>query len=189
MGHNSEQDNLRRQQFHKLLGQIKVKESDIAGTKGDLAALYDRAKISGISKDVLKLAKKWGDMSDTEIAAEVRDIFFVAQELKTAVGRQLSLLDEDRAPTTEVAHDAGYLVGVQGGDATNPYDHACEEGQAWQNGFNEGNTFRNAEFKVAIDAAEEGDEEGDDDGDEDDGADNEAGDDGEEFTDDDQPNP
>ena len=124
MGHNSDQEKLRRQQFHILLGRIKGKEGDIAGAKGDLSALYDRAKIAGISKDVLKLAKKWGNKSDAEISEEISDIIFVAQELKTSAGRQLSLLDEDRAPATEVAHDAGYLVGVQGRSATNPYDLA-----------------------------------------------------------------
>ncbi len=189
-GHNSEQDQIKKQHFHKFLGEIKTKESEMAGTKGDLAALYDRAKTIGISKDVLKLAKKWSNKSDAEISAEVQDIVFVAKELRTAVGRQLSILDEDRAPSTEIAFDAGYMIGVSGGDATNPYDHSSDDGQAWQNGMSDGNKLRNATLLAAVEDDEpDDDEEPEGDKSEDAAGDNDAGEGGEEFTDDEKANP
>lgn len=150
--HNSEsaEQQLRRQQFYLILGEIKRRDSEMAATKEEMKGLYDRAKKFQISKNAINLAKRWSDMSDADIQAEVDDIVFVAQATKRKVGRQLSPLDEDRAPLTEQAYDAGYIVGVEGGDATNPWTAGSEEGNKWQEGVNDGNAFRNAKFAEAI---------------------------------------
>lgn len=155
--HNGEtQDELlRKQQFFKLFGELQNKNSDAAGIKGEINGIYQRAKAFKISKGAFKFALTLQDKDTSEVIADLEEKLWVARNMGHSVGRQFNLF-EDKTPQDERAYQEGHAVGAMGGENKNPYDAGSPEGQAWQKGMNEGNTFRNETFKAAIDETELG---------------------------------
>lgn len=155
--HNSKskQELYEEQQFMKAFAEIRGYDSDMAGIKGDLSGLYKRMQDLGWSKNDFNFAKSLMDKDVGQVVADFERKIRIARLFGHTVGRQLELLDEDKAPETERAYEAGLAAGKLRGEMKNPYQPATEEYNEWQRGMNDGNAFLNEDLASAV-AAEGG---------------------------------
>lgn len=148
-GHNSNDDYV-EQIFHGTLSVIKADKSEIAGVMAGMKDAYDKAKGVGIPKSVFKWAM---DLEDKDINEVIRDLQWkikVARWLGHPLGRQLDLLEVDRADAEERAYAEGLAAGKGRKENSNPYGGDSLMGQAWQTGFNDGTAFVNKDLSATM---------------------------------------
>lgn len=145
IGHNQEKDPEQMREdkaFLDAYSQIKSAESQMAGLKGESSAIYKRIQnIGGWTKADIKFAQSLEDKDVGQVIADFERKIRIAKLFGHRLGRQLSLLDEDRSPQADRAYEEGWAAGSLRKQATNPYD--AEAGQRWQSGFNDGTAFIN----------------------------------------------
>ncbi|NTS31300.1 hypothetical protein HQ945_08530 [Phyllobacterium sp. BT25] len=154
-GHNSNDDYI-EQVFHETLGVIKQDKSEIAGIMSGMKDNYKRASNAGIPKSVFKWAQ---ELEDKDINDVIRDLEWkirVARWLGHPLGRQLDLLDVDRADAEERAYAEGLAAGKGRKENINPYGVDSPMGQAWQRGMNDGTAFANKDLSKTINGEDPG---------------------------------
>jgi len=176
-GHNvlSEREQWEEQQFLNGYRQIKGMESDLAGTKGEIAGIYKRIEsCGGWTKADIKWAKELDEKDAPKVLETMRRRLRIARMLGHGVSRQVEMFDEDRTPLEDRAYDEGLAAGKLRKSAQNPYGVDSPAGQAWQRGLNDGTAFINADLASKFGHGD-GDEliSGDDPDDEDDNGDDE----------------
>ncbi|WP_421983396.1 hypothetical protein [Roseibium sp.] len=176
-GHNekTQQELYEDQQFLKAFTEVKSLDSTMAGTKGNLSALYKRLKDIGWTKKDFDFAKSLQDKDVGQVIADFERKIRIAKLFGHALGRQLDFLDQDRTPMVDRAFEEGAAAGRLRQEMSNPYQPGSEEHNSWQSGFNEGNTFINKDLAKAISDPLTG--EADEDGSDEDETDDEDGDD------------
>lgn len=149
VGHNSN-DEYVEQVFHDTLGTIKQDKSEIASIMVGIKDAYDKAKGVGIPKSVFKWAQELEDKDINEVIRDLEWKIKVARWLGHPLGRQLDLLDTDRAPAEERAFAEGMAAGKGRKENANPYGGDSAMGREWQRGFNEGTAFANKDLSAAL---------------------------------------
>lgn len=151
--HNTktEQELYEDQQFIKAFTEIKEMNSDMAGTKGDLNALYKRMKdMGGWTKKDFEFAKSLEDKDVGQVVADFERKIRIAKLFGHQLGRQLDMLDEDRTSQVDRAFEDGKAAGMLRKGTSNPYHPGTEQYQAWQNGNNEGTAFINKDLAAQV---------------------------------------
>lgn len=147
----TEQELYEEQQFLKNFLDLKSLRSDMAGTKGDMNAVYKRAKdIGGWTKKDFEFAQSLEDKDVGQVIAEFERKIRIARLFGHQLGRQLDLLDQDRTPEDDRAYEAGLAAGRLRKAASNPYQPGSTQFQRWQEGFNEGTAFVNKDLAAAV---------------------------------------
>lgn len=149
-GHNSGLDPAQERAFIREFQNIKDAESEMASSKGELAQIYKRLENAGFSKDHVAFAKSLEKKNVSEVLADFEMKIKICRIVGHAVGRQLDFLDKDRTPIEDKAYADGVAAGKFGRSATNPYGMETMSGQRWQQGFGDGNKFRNEALNEAV---------------------------------------
>jgi len=149
-GHNSGFDPAQEKAFIREFQNVKDEEAAMAGSKGTLAQIYKRLENAGFSKEHIAFAKTLEKKNVSEVMADMEMRIKICRVMGHAAGRQLDFLDKDRTPIEDQAYTDGYSAGKFGRPATNPYGMETMAGQRWQQGFNDGNVFRNEALAEAI---------------------------------------
>jgi len=155
----SEQEQYRRQQFMRAFAEIRDADSEMAGVKGDLSALYGRMKAMGFTKADFKFAKSLQDKDVSVIIEEHERRIWIAKIFGHQLGRQTEMFDEDRTPAEDRAYQEGHAAGMLRKENQPPYDPTTPQGQAWQKGFNQGTEDVNKDLDNVVN----GDDQDDDD--------------------------
>jgi hypothetical protein len=135
------------QQFLKGLREISNLESDMAGKKSDIGAVYRRGEqCGGWTKADFKWAQELEKKDAPKVIATMERRIRIARLLGHGVARQFSMFDEDRTPLDERAYEEGYAAGALRKPMANPYGLESPAGQAYQRGFNDGNAFINKDL-------------------------------------------
>jgi hypothetical protein len=163
----SEREQWEEQQFLNGYRQIKEHKSDMAGTSGEMAGIYDRIKKLGFTKADVKWAEELDEKDASEIIATMARRLRIARMFGHGVARQIEMFDADRTPAEDVAYGLGLAAGKLRKEATNPYGADSPQGQAWQRGMNDGTEFINKDLAAQFEepAGDELIQGGDDDGD------------------------
>ena len=149
----TEQEQYEEQQFLKNYLEIKGHRSSMAGTKGDMNAVYKRAKdLGGWTKKDFEFAQSLEDKDVGQVIAEFERKIRIARLFGHQLGRQLDLLDQDRTPQDDIAYEQGLAAGRLRKAATNPYQAGSAEFNRWQEGLAEGNAFANKDLASAMKA-------------------------------------
>ncbi len=110
-------------------------------------------------KDSIKWDKKGGEAM---IQAAFERLARLARWAGFEIGTQTELFRD--APKNQTPYDRGYLVALDGGEASSPYDPGSSQAQEWMTGFHEGTAKMNAIMRTKdaeeFDEAEEGDADG-----------------------------
>lgn len=163
----TEQEIYEDQQFLNAFGEIKRLESDMAGTKGDIGAVFKRLKDLNFTKKDVEFAKSLEDKDVGQVVADFERKIRIAKLFGHRIGRQLSLLDSDPAPQMERAYDEGLAVGRLRKQASNPYQPGTREYERWEDGNREGHQIANKALDEAVNGGDgDGDGEGESDADE-----------------------
>jgi len=157
LGHNqlTEDEQLRNQQFYKLLTEYRGQMSDRATADTNIKDIYKRASTFQIPNGAFAFAERLRNGDAAEIIADLEMKLWVARATGHELGRQFDMFRGDRAPSDEIAYDKGFTAGAMRSSAKNPYDLGSADGQAWQRGFNEGTAFINKELANKMNEAEE----------------------------------
>ena len=131
---------------------LKQLKSDMAGTKGDMGAIYKRLKDLGFTKKDVEFASSLEDKDVGQVIADFENKIRIAKLFGHQLGRQMSLLDQDRTPQEDRAYEEGKAAGMLRKSSTNPYQAGSAEFQNWQKGMNDGTEFVNKELNKAVNA-------------------------------------
>lgn len=142
----TEREQWEEQQFLNGFRQIKEAKSEIAGTMGDISAIYDRIKNIGFTKADVKWAMELDEKDATEVIATMARRLRIARMFGHGVARQIEMFDSDRTPADERAYGEGLAAGKLRKDSANPYGADSPQGQAWQRGMNDGTEFINKDL-------------------------------------------
>lgn len=143
------------QQFLKGFTDLKELRSEMAGTKGDMNAVYKRLKDLGWTKKDIEFALTLEEKDVGQVVADFERKIRIAKLFGHQVGRQLDLMDKDRTPQADRAYEEGMAAGRLRKSASNPYGPGSQEHQRWQEGFNEGNAFINKDLAAEINGTSE----------------------------------
>lgn len=156
------------QQFMRGFSDLQGLRSDMAETKADMGAIYKRLKDLNWSKADVEFALSLQDKDVGQVIADFERKIRIAKLFGHRLGRQMSLLDEDRTPQDERAYAEGKAAGMLRRQVNNPYHPGSAEARSWDRGNRDGNAFINKDLAEAIGASSEdvGDENDDDAGDE-----------------------
>lgn len=150
----TEQELYEDQQFLRGFADLKILKSDMAGTKGDMGAIYKRLKDLGWSKKDIEFATTLEDKDIGQVIADFERKIRIAKLFGHQLGRQLNLLDADRTPQEDRAYEEGLAAGrLRKNESSSRYDPGSTAGQAWLKGFNEGHAFINRELDAAVNGA------------------------------------
>ena len=150
----TEQEIYEEQQFLKNFLELKNLNSSMAGTKGDINAVYKRAKdMGGWTKKDFEFAKSLDDKDVGQVIADFERKIRIARLFGHQLGRQLELLDQDRTPEEDVAYEKGLAAGKLRKAATNPYQAGSVQFNRWQEGLAEGNAFINKDLSAVVNGA------------------------------------
>lgn len=151
-GHNEKtpQELYEEQQFLKAFSELKSHKSDMAGTKGDMGAIYKRMKDMGWTKKDFEFAESLEDKDVGQVIADFERKIRVAKMFGHKLGRQLDILDQDRTPQDDIAFEEGLAAGKLRKPATNPYQPGSKEFNRWQEGLAEGTSFINRDLAAEI---------------------------------------
>lgn len=149
----TEQELYEDQQFLKGFTELKGYRSDMAGTKGDMGAVYKRLKDLGFSKKDVEFAFTLEDKDVGQVIADFENKIRIARLFGHQLGRQLELLDQDRTPQEDRAYEEGKAAGMLRKSAANPYQAGSQEFQNWQKGMNDGTEFVNRDLAAAMSKA------------------------------------
>lgn len=123
---------------------------ELARVERDLGEAYRTAKKksrraatdAGCRLDFLDLAMKMGKWQDSDPLEWIKGLAHVAWKLRTIEASSEPLFsfetDANEETDSRKAFDLGYIDGFQGRTQSNPYDAASELGQAWLNGWGDG---------------------------------------------------
>lgn len=147
-GHNerSEREQFEEQTFLNVFRDVKNGKSAIGEEMAEINAAYKRLKPCGFTKGDVKFAFELEEKDSAEVIATMQRRIRIAKMLGHGLARQLSMLDEDRAPLEDRAYDEGLAAGKLRKDMANPYGLDSEAGQAFQRGINDGTAFINQEL-------------------------------------------
>ncbi|THK33992.1 hypothetical protein EHS39_32975 [Ensifer sp. MPMI2T] len=143
------------QQFLKGFTDLKELRSEMAGTKGDMNAVYKRLKDLGWTKKDIEFALTLEEKDVGQVVADFERKIRIAKLFGHQVGRQLDLMDKDRTPQADRAYEEGLAAGRLRKSASNPYAPGSQEHQRWQEGLNEGNAFINKDLAAEINGTSE----------------------------------
>jgi len=176
-GHNekTEQELYEDQQFLRGYSEIQGLRSDMAGTKGDMNAVYKRLKDLGFTKKDVEFAQSLEDKDVGQVISDFERKIRIARLFGHQLGRQLDLLEKDKTSEQERAFEAGRAAGQLRKQVANPYQPGTREYEKWEDGMKEGTQFINREMGKAM-GVDEGRSDDADDGDEDENENDEAGD-------------
>lgn len=150
----TEQELYEDQQFLKGFHELKAHRSEMAGTKGDMNAVYKRMKdMGGWTKKDFEFAQSIEDRDIGQVIAEEERRLRIARMFGHPLGRQMDLLDQDRTPQADIAYEQGLAAGKLRKSATNPYHAGSVEFNRWQEGLAEGNAFINKDLSAAVNGA------------------------------------
>ncbi|MEN5275812.1 hypothetical protein ABE527_02570 [Brucella sp. TWI432] len=149
----TEQELYEEQQFLKGFTELKDHGSKMAGTKGDMNAVYKRLKDIGWTKKDVEFAKTLEDKDVGQVIADFERKIRIAKMFGHQLGRQLDMLDADRTPQEDRAYEEGFAVGRQRKSTGNPYQPGSGEGQRWQQGVNDGTELANKDLSGAMQEA------------------------------------
>lgn len=156
------QEDYEDQQFIKSYSALNGLRSEMAGTKADMGAIYKRLKDLGWSKKDVEFAQSLEDKDVGQVIADFERKIRIARLLGHSLGRQMSLLDEDRTPQEDRAYEEGKAIGMLRKQSSNPYQPGSREFNRWAKGNKDGTAFVNADLAAAIGAIADGDEEDED---------------------------
>lgn len=161
------QEKYEDQQFLRAFVELRDHESKMAGTKGDIAAVFGRLKDCGWTKKDFEFAKTLEDKDVGQVIADFQRKIRIAKLFGHQIGRQLDLLERDQATPGDRAFEEGLAIGRLRKKAGNPYQPGTEEYQRFQEGVNQGHAEVNEQLEADLNRAETSDD-GDepDDGDE-----------------------
>ncbi|CCF19103.1 conserved protein of unknown function [Pseudorhizobium banfieldiae] len=146
----TEQELYEDQQFMKGFADLKKLQSTMAGTKGDMGAIYKRLKDLGFSKKDVEFAFTLEDKDVGQVIADFENKIRIAKLFGHQLGRQMSLLDQDRTPQEDRAYEEGKAAGMLRKSGSNPYQPGSPEFQSWQKGMNDGHAFINKDLAAAV---------------------------------------
>jgi hypothetical protein len=138
------------QQFLRGFGELNGLRSDMAGTKGDMNAVYKRLKDLGWSKKDLEFAQSLEDKDVGQVVADFERKIRIAKLFGHRIGRQLDLLADDKTPEVDRAFEAGRAAGVLRKTVANPYQPGTAEYERWEDGNKDGHQFINKELGAAV---------------------------------------
>lgn len=138
------------QQFVKGYTEIKAMQSEMAGTKADMGAVYKRLKDLGWTKADIKFVQSLEDKDAGQVIADFERKIRLAKLYGHQIGRQIDLLANDGATEADRAYEAGRRAGMMRKANINPYKMGSEQYDAWQRGNNDGHAFINQDLKVAV---------------------------------------
>lgn len=144
------------QQFLKGYAEIKGHNSEMAGTKADMGAVYKRLKDLGWSKDDIKFAESLEDKDVGQVISSFERKIRIARLFGHRLGRQLDILQTDNATEADRAYEEGRQAGLLRKTNINPYQIGSEKYDAWQKGNNDGHAFINQDLKAAMTPATPG---------------------------------
>jgi hypothetical protein len=147
----TEQEVHEEQQFLKNFLELKNLQSSMAGAKGDMNAVYKRAKdMGGWTKKDFEFAKSLEDKDVGQVIAEFERKIRIARLFGHQLGRQLELLDQDRTPEEDVAYEKGLAAGKLRKSPANPYQPGSLQFNRWQEGLADGNAWINKDLSAAV---------------------------------------
>ncbi|MDQ0422356.1 hypothetical protein J2045_003404 [Peteryoungia aggregata LMG 23059] len=146
----TQQENYEDQQFLKGYADIKKAQSEMAGTKGGMNAIYKRLKDLGWSKKDIEFAMSLEEKDVGQVIADFERKIRIAKLFGHRIGRQMSLINGDGATEADRAYEEGRLAGMLRKANLNPYAAGSEGYDAWQRGNNDGYAFINQDLKAAI---------------------------------------
>ncbi len=141
------------QQFLKGYADIKKSQSEMAGTKGGMNAVYKRLKDLGWSKKDIEFAQSLEEKDVGQVIADFERKIRIAKLFGHRIGRQMSLLNNDGASEGDRAYEEGRLAGMLRKANLNPYPMGSESYSEWQRGNNDGHAFINQDLQTAIKTA------------------------------------
>lgn len=150
-GQNTEREQWEEQHFLNGFGQIKAYKADIAGTMGDINAIYERLKKIGFTKADVKWAMELDEKDASEIVATMQRRLRIARFFGHGVARQMEIFEKDRTPAVDAAYERGVADGKLRKENANPFGMDSAQGQAWQRGFNDGTEFINKDLADQFD--------------------------------------
>lgn len=155
--HNTKTDQelYEEQKFLEGYAELKGLKSEMAGTKGDMGAIYKRLKDLGWTKKDIEFAVTLEDKDVGQVIADFERKIRIARMFGHRLGRQLDILDQDRTPQEDRAYEEGYANGRRRGSAANPYQPGSTEFQKWQQGMNAGTELANKDLSAAVQGAGE----------------------------------
>lgn len=171
-GHNSELTGAEQRalMFHHF-NAIEAQKARVKEAQDALKKLRKTAKADGIVMADLDYMARCAALDDPGIVpAEILRRAEIASWFALPVNFQPDMF-EDRTPLEERAFEEGKASGLLGKDPQAPYDAASKAGQAWLQGWHEGQRIMREDLQSAMEkrnAAKGGDEliqGGDDDGD------------------------
>jgi predicted Holliday junction resolvase-like endonuclease len=153
-GHNKLTDD----QLQALLFQhVKSYEKTLAAKKEADAKFKNACKTAraelgkdGVDqiKQVILLQQPEGEAA---LRAMIERQLRVARYVGSPIGTQFGLLDGIDESAEDRAYDAGKRIGLAGEPCKSPYMESTEEGQAWMEGFHEGQAVLAQGFKQPVD--------------------------------------
>jgi uncharacterized membrane protein YvbJ len=146
----TEQELYEDQQFMKAYAEIKAHQSEMAGTKADIGAIYKRLKDLGWSKKDVEFAMSLEEKDVGQVIADFERKIRVAKLYGHRIGRQIELLPSDTATEEDRAYEEGRLAGMLRKANVNPYQIGSKKYDSWQNGNNDGTAFVNKDLKSAM---------------------------------------
>jgi ribosome modulation factor len=115
--------------------------------------LRKQAKAEGFKLRIMDEAVRIHEAEDDEIIAqEIKDRVQMAAWMGLPVGSQLGMFDTDHlAPLVDRARSEGKVAGALGKEPRSAYDESTEAGQAWLEGWNDGQAGMRDDLKSGMD--------------------------------------
>ena len=145
-GHNSAGLSEEQRRGLMLQGIVELEKLKGKATDANNAVSQQRAKMKkqGFSKDEIDLMLLFRKQPEQKLRAMFADQARMLQYMAHPISAQFSLLDptEDRTPSIDRAREKGKVAGLEGKKCQpmeiDNYDQASKQGQAWIEGWNEG---------------------------------------------------
>lgn len=160
IGHNhlSADEKQRNQKFLRSLTSYREELKKMGSARANIRHIYKENSVFNIDKRAYAYAEKLRNGDTDKLLAELRMQLWVASMVAPEIASQFDMFDEVKISEEESAYAKGYSAGARREENSNPYDGPL--GQSWQDGFNAGTEFVNAELNEAING--EDNTEGDD---------------------------
>lgn len=150
-GHNSKslEEQRRDQQFGKELKNYDEQMAKKSSAMGEIKAIYQRAGTMNIPKAAFAFAKKLQNGDVDKVKETLKMQLWVMDLMGFADGLQTNLFGGEDADPKEVAYQKGYFAGLcRTENAQNPFEG--DVGQAWAQGFNDGNEKANTDLAAEL---------------------------------------
>lgn len=152
-GHNSgeltpaEKSALRMHHIRGLLG-IADRLKPLMDERKKARAL---AKADGFKLSEIDAGMRLATMEDQSIfVAEIMELIDIAKAFNALPPGEQGDLFPDRRPVDDRCYDEGKVAGLMGKDPAPPYGADSEQGQAWLQGWHEGQAMMRVELQAAM---------------------------------------